>query len=240
MCGVGRACENARLMSEAAPTTGPNGPANGDKCRDGDGVACEAAPGGKAEDGTALGAETGEDLDCMDFPSQKAAQDHLRKDPSDPYKLDPERNGVACDIRPTEYLDSTTDLAPVMRADSGADLDCDDFEFQQEAQTVYFQDPSDPNGLDGPNEKAEEDKHFVGNGFACETTPMLASNVEESGGPAGAAGPATPTSALVAAWPHGGGLGLLLDFAALLMVAGGVLALLVTWRAHRSHGGPSR
>lgn len=37
MCGVGRACENARLMSEAAPTTGPNGPANGDKCRDGDG-----------------------------------------------------------------------------------------------------------------------------------------------------------------------------------------------------------
>lgn len=98
---------------------------------DGDGVACEAAPGEKAEDRTALGAETGGELDCMDFPSQKVAQGRLREDPSDPYKLDPERNGVACDIRPTEYADSATELAPVARAGSGADLDCADFEFQQ-------------------------------------------------------------------------------------------------------------
>ena len=40
------------------------------------------------------------------------------------------------------------------------DLDCPDFATQEEAQTVYDQDPSDPNGLD-------ED----GDGVACESLP---------------------------------------------------------------------
>jgi hypothetical protein len=46
--------------------------------------------------------------------------------------------------------------------------------------------------------------------------------------------------ALLAAWPYGGGLGLLLDLAALLLVACGVLALLVARLARRRSGAPGR
>jgi hypothetical protein len=208
---------------------------------DGDGVVCEPAPGGAAEDGTDLGAQTGGDLDCVDFPSQAAAQAGLRDDPSDPNRLDPENNGVACELTPVFYDDGATDYAPVAAARSNADLDCEDFEFQQEAQMVYLRDESDPNGLDGPNEAAEKDKRYVGNGFACETLPLLASNVEYTVGKgnsadaedAGAAGPL----ALVSAWPHGGGLGLLLDMVALSLVTFGVVALLTIGRARHDSGG---
>ncbi|WP_290056657.1 calcium-binding protein [Amycolatopsis solani] len=41
------------------------------------------------------------------------------------------------------------------------DLDCSDFKYQEDAQAVYDQDPSDPNGLDG------DDK----DGKACESLP---------------------------------------------------------------------
>jgi hypothetical protein len=42
-----------------------------------------------------------------------------------------------------------------------ADKDCSDFQYQEDAQAVYDQDPSDPNGLDG----ADND------GKACESLP---------------------------------------------------------------------
>lgn len=42
-----------------------------------------------------------------------------------------------------------------------ADLNCSDFKYQEDAQAVYDQDPSDPNGLDG-NPK---------DGIACESLP---------------------------------------------------------------------
>ena len=209
--------------------------------KDGDGTACEATSDEAAEDGTKLGAKTGGDLDCVDLPSQKAAQDRLRADPSDRHKMDPENNGVACEFAPVVYADAATDYVPVAAARSKADLDCKDFEYQQEAQMVYFRDESDPHGLDGPNEKAEKDKSSVGNGFACETTPLLMSNVEYVVGAEGAkaegAKAAAPAVALVAAWPHGGGLGLVLDLVALLLVASGVSALLVVRRARRPSGG---
>jgi hypothetical protein len=41
------------------------------------------------------------------------------------------------------------------------DLDCDDFATQEEAQAVFDQDPSDPNGLDGNDN----------DGIACENLP---------------------------------------------------------------------
>lgn len=172
--------------------------------RDGDGVACETTGDGPAEDGTRLGAATAGDLDCMDFASQEAAQAHLRADPSDPDGLDPETNGVACEIRPAAYEQPATDLEPVVRARSSADLDCEDFEYQQEAQMIYFRDESDPNDLD-PD----------GNGVPCEVLPVLASNAEDveagaimdSGGPPG--GPGFPTKALSAALVVSGVLALL-------------------------------
>jgi hypothetical protein len=52
----------------------------------------------------------GSDLDCSDFPSQAAAQAALRADPSDPHRLDRDRDGVACESnRPPR------DLTPVPR-----------------------------------------------------------------------------------------------------------------------------
>lgn len=208
---------------------------------DGDGRACEAGPSGAAEDGTELGAQTGGDLDCVDLPSQAAAQARLKDNPSDPDGLDPENNGVACEFVPAPYADSALDEAPVAAARSGADVDCEDFEYQQEAQMVYSRDESDPNGLDGPNEPAEKNERFVGNGVACETMPVLASNVFDEAikvEGAGAGGPeAAVPAALVAAWPRGG---LALDLAALLLVASGVVALLTVWRARRSSGGSGR
>jgi Excalibur calcium-binding domain len=40
------------------------------------------------------------------------------------------------------------------------DLNCEDFTYQEEAQAVFDQDPSDPNGLDADND-----------GIACESFP---------------------------------------------------------------------
>ena len=65
-------------------------------------------------------------------------------------------------------------LASVASAQT-VELDCVDFATQGEAQAVYDQDPSDPNGLD------EDD-----DGRACETLPSVAPQqrpLPASGGP---------------------------------------------------------
>lgn len=50
------------------------------------------------------------------------------------------------------------------------DLNCDDFEFQEDAQQVYDQDTSDPNGLDGDDQ----------DGLACESLPSRGSDDDTS------------------------------------------------------------
>src|SRR5215204_1520547 len=76
-------------------------------------------------------------------------------------------------------------LAPAGPAQEGGDLDCADFGSQEDAQTVYDQDPSDPNGLDGD-----------GDGVACEELPhrSTASPVETES-PETAPPPAAPVGA---------------------------------------------
>ena len=198
-----------------------------DMDRDGNGVACEKRTGEAAEDGTKLGAKTGGDLDCMDFPSQKAAQAHLRGGPSDRDGLDPENNGVACEIRPAAYEDRAEDLAPVVKARSDADLDCKDFEYQQEAQMVYMLDESDPNKLDKGTEGS----------LVCVDRPVLWSNVdiamaapsEGSGGEQ-----AKPPVPALLAQPLGARSEFLLQLAGLILVAAGALALLAVRRLRSS------
>ena len=195
---------------------------------DGDGKACEAQAGGAAEDGTRLGDDTGGDRDCADFASQKAAQDHLRVDPSDPDNLDPDANGLACEVIFVPYADGAVDWTPVAAARSDADIDCEDFEYRQEAQQIYLRDKGDPHGLDSAK---EDDGKSAGNGTACEKLPYMASNVEEVHAEGVGVEPATSTPlALIDAWPHGGGLGLLFDGAALLLVGSGALTLLAAYR----------
>ena len=54
------------------------------------------------------------------------------------------------------------------------DLDCEDFDSQEEAQAELDRDPSDPNNLDADND-----------GEACETYPYDDSGGDENGTPAG-------------------------------------------------------
>lgn len=55
------------------------------------------------------------DLDCGDFPNQAAAQAELRRNPSDPHRLDQDRDGVAC-----ESLRCPCDRVPVARTGGGS------------------------------------------------------------------------------------------------------------------------
>ncbi|MDP9485292.1 MAG: excalibur calcium-binding domain-containing protein [Actinomycetota bacterium] len=205
-------CADFATQTGAQALLAPEDPAKLD--RDGDGKACETGPEGKAEDGTKLAAKTGGDLDCIDFPSQKAAQAKLKAKPSDADGLDMDNDGVACQIVPVPYEDGASDRAPVAAAKSTAKLDCSDFEYQQEAQMILLRDGSDPNGLD-------DDK----DGLACEKElPGFAANEE------------TIEVEQVSA-PSSGGL----DPWLLLVVAGGIAgpgALgFAAWRRHRSSEG---
>ncbi len=62
-------------------------------------------------------------------------------------------------------------------------FDCADFATQAEAQAVYDQDPSDPNGLDGPIGEASDGQA----GVACE-------ELLDDGGSTGSASPAPTTT----------------------------------------------
>ena len=93
-----------------------------------------------------------DDLNCDDFGSQAEAQAELRANPSDPNGLDAKNDGVACET--FGYPEGTArDEVPVEPAVSPTgDLDCEDFSSQEEAQAVYNEDTSDPNGLDADND----------------------------------------------------------------------------------------
>src|SRR5215204_5438184 len=59
-------------------------------------------------------------------------------------------------------------FAPTVLAQPEEDLyDCSDFDYQEDAQEVYDEDPSDPYGLDGP--RGEE--YSGTEGVACESLP---------------------------------------------------------------------
>ena len=55
-----------------------------------------------------------DDVNCADFASQAAAQAYLRSDPSDPSRLDADRDGIAC-----ESLPAPLDFTPVPRDRTG-------------------------------------------------------------------------------------------------------------------------
>lgn len=207
-------CADFATQTGAQALLGPEDPSKLDE--DGDGKACEAGSAGKAEDGTRLAAKTGGDLDCIDFPSQKAAQARLKTKPSDTDGLDIDNDGVACQIVPVPYEDNARDQAPVAGAKSNVRLACADFEYQQEAQMILLRTESDPNGLDD-----DED------GLACEEElPGFAANEET-----------IQAVRASASTPSGGGP----DPWLFLVVAGGVTgpcALgFAAWRRHRSFGG---
>lgn len=92
------------------------------------------------------------DYDCSDFSTQEEAQGFLSG--GDPYGLDSDGDGIACEELPSGGGSTATPTAeepaspPASPPADGADLDCADFATQAEAQAEYDADPSDPNGLD--------------------------------------------------------------------------------------------
>jgi hypothetical protein len=73
-----------------------------------------------------------------------------------------------------EDADSTRD--PVTKT---GDLDCDDFDYQEDAQAVYEQDTSDPHGLDGPIGEGYSEEQ----GEACEDLPNRVATQSSNPGP---------------------------------------------------------
>ena len=61
-----------------------------------------------------------DDLDCEDFETQEEAQEVLDEDPADPNNLDPNRDGIACALLPSE-----DDLAAAEADDAAAEQDSD-------------------------------------------------------------------------------------------------------------------
>lgn len=131
---------------------------------------------------------------CTDFATQEEAQAAFDEDPEGMATLDPDGNGIACEELVAEPANDNADRQERRRnrqnqqeeepADTVVDqprrnpgpedLDCIDFEFQEEAQAIFDQDPSDPFNLD-PN----------GDGFACSSlplqTPLVISQVPKTG-----------------------------------------------------------
>ncbi len=91
--------------------------------------------------------------DCPDFDYQEDAQRIYDQNPSDPYGLDDDNDGIACESLPSRG-DSPTgdqydDQTNTQQAD---DLDCADFSTRGQAQAEFAKDRSDPNNLDADND----------------------------------------------------------------------------------------
>jgi hypothetical protein len=101
------------------------------------------------------------DLSCGDFATQADAQAAFDADPSDPYGLDLDLDGVACE---TPFITPAEQETPVPAASpaplNGRAVNCVDFTFQEDAQVVYDRIPGDPYNLD-PS----------GDGLACSSLP---------------------------------------------------------------------
>lgn len=97
-------------------------------------------------------------LDCEYFNWQEQAQAILDEDPADPFFLDEDGDGIACPDLPPADIDAAIPELP----ESG-DYQCVDFPWQELAQEVYDEDPSDPYNLDP-----------TGDAVACSRLPLLA------------------------------------------------------------------
>jgi hypothetical protein len=145
----------------------------------------------QGEDAKATGDETAA-VTCADFETAEDAQAAFDADPEGLADLDADGNGIACEElqEPTPEADAAADTQPARERRRNRqnqdeepvptevvidepkpvriqeDFDCVDFEFQEEAQEVYDQDPSDPYNLD-PS----------GDGVACSSLPFSSPRV---------------------------------------------------------------
>ncbi len=160
----------------------------------------------------------GDLYDCGDFTYQEDAQAQLL--PGDPYGLDDDDDGMACDTLPSRGAGGDAGGAGGGAGGGGggqaADVDCADVTFE-EAQAILAADPTDPNRLDADND-----------GIACEvddgaTAPAAQTQYEPTPATAQYAAPADQYAAPAddtGALPATGGPALLLSAGVLLLGAG--------------------
>lgn len=152
---------------------------------------------------------------CDNFATQADAQAAFQSDPAGLVSLDPDGNGVACEELPAAATAVATEGGEETReerrnrrnqneatvqdvnqpsevpvqATAPEDLDCIDFQFQEEAQSILDRDPSDPFNLD-PN----------GDGFACSSLPSATPRIVQvprTGAGASQSGPIMEFGSLV-------------------------------------------
>jgi hypothetical protein len=130
-----------------------------------------------------LSAAAQDRYDCGDFTTHADAQAVLDAEPSDPYGLDADNDGDACESLPG----GSSSENPVAVSNGGGgvyspgsripDLDCKNFTYQEDAQGTCDADPSDPHHLDGNDQ----------DGIPCESLPHRLTSV-----------PAPPTELVIA------------------------------------------
>ncbi len=156
--------EEAQAVLDQTPAADPNGIDT-----DGDRIACESLLGTAAAQEPVLepspsiaSTNVVQDLDCDDFFSQEEAQAILDQTPAaDPNGIDRDGDRIACE----SLLGAAANQEPVAAKSSSGNtmqnLDCDDFQFREEAQAVLDQTPgTDPNGIDRDGDR-----------IACESLP---------------------------------------------------------------------
>ncbi|MDP9365431.1 MAG: hypothetical protein M3Q10_14610 [Chloroflexota bacterium] len=173
--------EEAQAELDADDTLADSLDTNGDgfACSDGDDV---DLPSEEELDEDA----TGGVFACDDYDTQAEAQAAFEVDPDLLIDLDTNGDGEACSAGDDVDLDD----AEVVAVTAGEDLDCIDFDTQEEAQAIYDDDPSDPFNLDPSDD-----------GFACSELPSEDGTVRVSAIPntgTGTGPAATPSAVAVA------------------------------------------
>lgn len=115
-------------------------------------------------EGSVAAAQAGMDYDCTDFDSRADAQDFYEEvggPEYDPYNLDDDNDGRACEEWSGEYRNSANGADGINGAD-GVDHDCADFADQEDAEAYFITD----GGSTKKNIDHLDPNH---NGIACES-----------------------------------------------------------------------
>lgn len=147
-------CDDFATQEEAQAAFDDDPEGSVDLDTNGDGFAC--FEGDDQPLPSEADAGTGGLFVCADFPTQEEAQAAFDDDPENLIDLDTNGDGLACAEGDDEPLPAEEPVNEVI----AGDLDCIDFEFQEEAQAELDADPSDPYNLDPSAD-----------GFACSELP---------------------------------------------------------------------
>lgn len=181
-----------QVAASADDTAAANEPDTGNQTKEERRAAKRAA--GQSNEDVQATEEESPAVTCADFETAEDAQAAFDDDSEGLANLDPDGNGIACE----ELQEPDQEAEPAAGTEPEAeprrnrrnqdeepapsevvideprpvrireDFDCVDFEFQEEAQEVYDQDPSDPYNLD-PS----------GDGLACTSLPSLSPRVTQ-------------------------------------------------------------